>query len=153
MECIEQIPRPYLLGKQQTHDICLKAVKREGLELALVKEPSFEIMKEAVMSNGHAIQYVMKVDIVDEVKHALAILAMNNNGLALRHIENPDEETVTAALENNGQALRFIKNPTVKMEMAAVKQNGFNIIYVKIFFNFSIFNIKFKNKNNNLIKF
>ena len=49
-----------LYVKEQTPEICLKAVKQNGLALYFVKEQTPEICLAAVKQNGYAVEFVEK---------------------------------------------------------------------------------------------
>ncbi len=47
-----------LRPEDQTHEICLEAVKRNGYSLQFVEDQTHEICIEAVKRNGYTLQYV-----------------------------------------------------------------------------------------------
>jgi hypothetical protein len=87
----------------QTKQICLEAVKLNGLNLEYVKNKDNDICLEAVKEYGFALQFV----------------------------ENPTEEVIFEALKQNGRAIRFVENPTDEMCKVAVNQTGDAIQFIK----------------------
>src|SRR5436189_219038 len=82
--------------KKQTHDICLKVIKRDGLAIKYVKDQTSE----------------------------LCIIAVKQNGLALEHVRNQTYDICLEAVKQNGKALSYVQNRTEEICLEAVKQNG-----------------------------
>ena len=57
--------------------------------------------------------------------------AVKSNGFAIEYIENPTEEMKLLAVKQNGWAIEYIKNPSAQVQLAAVKQNNFAIKYIE----------------------
>ena len=57
-------------------------------------------------------------------------LNVNNDGLLIKHIDNPSIETCTDAVKQNGLALEFIPNQTEELCIEAVCENGFALQFV-----------------------
>jgi hypothetical protein len=57
--------------------------------------------------------------------------ALNNNGSAIKHIQNPSDELLLMAIRRNARNIQYIKNPTDEMKLAAIKQNTTTIQYIK----------------------
>jgi hypothetical protein len=133
--------------KNQTHDVCLKAVKQNGSALMYVKNQTHDVCLEAVKQNGRALEFVK------EQTDELCLEAVKQNGLALQHVKNQTDEICLEAVKQNsyalqcvikqtehiclegakqcGDVLKYVKKQTEKICMEAVKQNGFILKYVK----------------------
>ena len=57
--------------------------------------------------------------------------AVNQNGLTIKHIDNPSEEVQLAAIKQNGNAIKYIDNPSEEVQIAAVKNYGYAIEWIK----------------------
>ena len=60
------------------------------------------------------------------------LVAVKQNGLAIRFIQNPTHEVCESAINQNPLALQFIENQTNELCMLAVKKNGLALKFVEI---------------------
>lgn len=130
-----------------TEEIKRIAIKEEPEIFKLIKNPNFELCKYAVTINyelfeyipfnqelldylltinGLALKYVLKKDL-RTIK-----LAVENNVLALKFIDNPRQFLIDYAFGVDGIAIQFIKNPTNEQYLSAVKRNGYAIEFIPI---------------------
>jgi hypothetical protein len=58
-------------------------------------------------------------------------LAVQQDGLAIRFIDNPSEEVKKLAVQQDGYAIQFIANPSEGIKKLAVQKNGLAIHYIK----------------------
>ena len=133
--------------KNQTEELCIRAVQQNGDALEYVKIQTNEICEMAVWENGHALEYVInQTDEICEMAvrqtgyaltyvinqtDKICILAVQQNGLALEYVINQTDEICILAVQQNGYALRFVKNQTDKICELAVQQYGNALFYVK----------------------
>lgn len=87
---------------------CLLAVKRNGFNLKNVKIKTYEVCLEAIKSEGLAIAFVDESMQTDE----LCLLAVKNDGRALQFIKNQTEEICLSALKEDELALPFLNIST-----------------------------------------
>lgn len=98
----------------QTPEICLAAVKQNGLALQFVWNQTPKICLEAI-KNG-AFLYVR------EQTPEICMEAVKRSGIALRHVDYQTPELCLAAVKQNGLSLRFVKKQTPEICLAALKQ-------------------------------
>ena len=110
--------------KNQTLEICMEAVKQNGLALEYVREQTQEICMEAVKKEGFALYYVKKQ--IPEI----CMQAVKQNGNALGYVEEQTPEICMEAVKQNGNALEWVKEQTREICMEAVKQNLSALDYV-----------------------
>ncbi|MDW0076976.1 DUF4116 domain-containing protein [Clostridioides difficile] len=97
--------------REQTEEMCLEAVRQNGLALHFVKDQTEKICIEAVRQDGLAIQFVENQ--TDEI----CIEALKQDKLAIRYIKEKDkylDEFNIKYLEKQGKV----------REVIAIKENG-----------------------------
>ncbi len=70
----------------QTRELCLAAVRQDGLALQYIRKQTHEICLEAVKQNGLALQYVHK----QTKEICLTAVKQNRYALMFVNVENPD---------------------------------------------------------------
>lgn len=130
-ELIELIEKGELFLKDcpiQTKEICLAAVRKNGLELHFVIDRSDkEICLEACKEFGDALQFLPRPLRSDEIEKA----ALINDGCAIRFFDNPSEELCLLAVKQTGKAIQYIKNPTKKVCEESCENKGLGLKYIK----------------------
>jgi len=86
--------------------------------------PNKEMQKLAVNKDGLTIRHIKNPD--EEIK----LLSVFQNGLAIQFIPNPSYKIKLIAVNNNGLAIRYIQNPDFILRHNAIKQNGLSIEYI-----------------------
>jgi predicted RNase H-like nuclease len=133
--------------KEQTPEICLKAVKQNGNALEYVKEQTPELCLEAVKENGYSLQYVKEqtpeicleavkknwsaLQYVKEQTPEICLEAVKKNWSALQYVKEQTPEICLEAVKKNLSALQYVKEQTPEICLKAVKQNGKALKYVK----------------------
>ena len=133
--------------KEQTDDICILAVKRDGSALKYVHKQTEDICKLAVQGNGFMLKYVKEQtnDIctiaVRQYCHALEFvklqtpelckLAIQGNGSALQYVKEQTEELCNMAIQQNGLALKYVTNQNEELCILAVQRDVRALKYVK----------------------
>jgi hypothetical protein len=125
-----------------TEEICLEAVKQNGLALQYSIIDYDEICMAAIKQNGMALQFCG----YQSLKYCLT--AVKQNGLALQFVKQQqydecDDEyeedpmytykLCSAALKQNGLALKYVKDQTCALCLIAVKQNRLALKYVNVY--------------------
>jgi hypothetical protein len=93
-------------------------------------------MEDAVTADPHALQYIYPQPM------GVSIMAVEKNGLALRHVRHKAPEVCLAAVKQNGMALGYIEKQNSKFQhiravdldpilMEAVSQNGMALGFVQ----------------------
>jgi len=100
---IEKNIKQFKNCQYQDEEMCIQAVKTDGMLLELVKEQTEEICIEAVKQNYNAIKFV-KVQ-TPEICEA----AFKKNFRAFPHIEHKTEKMIKHALSQNGMLIEFVK--------------------------------------------
>lgn len=115
----------------QTHDICLAAVRRNGLDLSYVIKQTEEICIAAVHQNSLALPFV-ETQTEDICLAAIASCGMHGYDLPIWSIEKQTETVCLAAIRLNGWgSLRCIRSQTDLMCISAIEQNPYALEYVK----------------------
>lgn len=99
---INDYPFALQFVRNQTPDICLKAVKQHGFALQFVRNQTHEICLEAVKKNGCALEFV----------------------------EDRTQKICMEAVKQNPHALQFVRNQTLEMCREAIKRNVTVMKYV-----------------------
>ena len=105
---------PHSVGciDQLTHETAMDAVKLNGLCIRHLKYQCIEKLTAAVKQNGMALAWA------------------NPAFYTYNFYEKEYAKICMIAVKQNGLALRFVKHQTTELCLAAVRQNGYAIIYV-----------------------
>lgn len=114
--------------KNPSRNIIINALTQNGLALKYVEKQDKEFALIATSQNGLALQYIL---FQDNKNNDIIINSLNNNGLALQFVYNINNNYYNLALSNNGLALQFIKSQNNTLCLLAVKNNGFALKYVQ----------------------
>ena len=113
--CIEAINQKYYTCdamkeiQNQTEEMCLLAVKQNGMALQFVKNQTEQICLLAVKQNGMALQFVKNQT------NEICLLAVKQNGMALQFVKNQTNEICLSAIQQNGMALQFVNDKEYKL--------------------------------------
>jgi cytochrome oxidase Cu insertion factor (SCO1/SenC/PrrC family) len=99
--------------EDRVNEVCIAAIKRNGLALKYVINQTNEICLAAVKQNGHALNYV--INKTDEI----CLAAVKQNGYALNYVENQTDEICLVAVKQNGFALIYVNDETEEICLAA----------------------------------
>ena len=114
--------------RDKTRDLCLAAVKQNGVALLYVPKglrEDYDICLAAVKQNGSVLPLVP-----DKFKQELAMTAVEKDGLALQYVQHQTHDLCMAAINQNAHALRYVKDPTIDLCLAAVKKEGWVLGFV-----------------------
>ena len=98
--------------KNKTPEICMKAVKQNDtvFVLEIINNRTIlnysEICMEAVKQNGLALQFIKDISIENFTE--ICMEAVKQNGLALEYIKNQTPEICTVAVNNTKRALYYV---------------------------------------------
>ena len=87
-------------------ELQLEAVRRDGLSIQYIKNPSKEVQLEAIKEYQHSIKYI------DNPLLEVQLEAVRMDGYTIRHICNPSEQVQLEALREDGRSIQYIENPT-----------------------------------------
>jgi hypothetical protein len=121
---VEEIPSMLQHIKEQTEEICLAALQKDGLSLKYVKVQTPEMCRVAVQEIGLALLYVR------EQTPELCLAAVKQRGDALDAVREQTDDICLAAVQQDGMALKFVKKQTEAICLAAMKQNVNAIVFV-----------------------
>ena len=110
---------------EQTPEVCLAVVQKDGNALKYVKHQTPEICLAAVKNNGASLRFV------EEQTPKICLAAVRQNGLTLSYVKDQTPQICMAAVKRNGEALQFVKNQTPEICLAAVQKNGYALEYVQ----------------------
>jgi hypothetical protein len=91
----------------------------------LLKYASEAVQLAAVEQNGWAIKYIQ------DPSEAVQLASVQGDGFALQYIENPSEAVKIAAVRQNGWAIYYIRNPSEAVQLAAVRQDWYAIQHIE----------------------
>ena len=77
-----------------------------NLDLKYIENPTPELCLAAVKNNG------LNLEFVKEQTPELCLAAVEQDGIALKYVKKQTPEICLAAVNNNGWALQFVKEPT-----------------------------------------
>jgi hypothetical protein len=106
-----------LCNEEQTEEICLEAVKHNGLLLRYVKEQTKEICLEAVKEDERALQ------IVEEQTEEICLESVKKNGGSLQFVKKQTEQICLEAIKQNVNSLQFVKEKTEQICLEFDKKN------------------------------
>jgi hypothetical protein len=104
---------------------CILAMRRNGLAIQFIKDPSEEMKLEAVRQDGWAIRFIK------DPSERVQLEAVRQDGYAIRFIKDPSEKMKLEAVRYDGRTIQFIKDPSEEMKLEAVRQYGSAIRYIK----------------------
>ncbi|HWS28307.1 MAG TPA: DUF4116 domain-containing protein [Xanthomonadales bacterium] len=112
---------------EQTPELCLAAVQRNGLALEYAGHKSEEICARALAQNGLALEFVGDAPTPQQIE-----IALRQNGLALKFLPARSAEQCLLAVQHNGMALRLLtpQEKTPAICRAALRQCGEALPYV-----------------------
>lgn len=106
-------------------DLAIFAVKKQWNNLKYIKNPSEEVLREAVMNKGWAIRYI------ENPSEEMKLLAVMQDPDSLQYMENPSEEVKKAAVGKSWNAIKYIGEPSSEIKLLAVEKNEQAIGYIK----------------------
>ena len=104
--------------KEQTPEICLAAVKQEGIALLYIKEQTPEICLAAAQKNDYVFQYIK------EQTREICLELLQKDGCLLKYVRKQTPELCMVAVRQNSQALQYVKEPTLEICIAAGYKEG-----------------------------
>jgi hypothetical protein len=110
---------------KNTEGMVFEALKRNGLSIDYIENPTEEMMLVAVNQSGWAIMYI------DRPSEAVEMAAVQQSGEAIQFISNPSEELQMAAVKMNAFAVRYIDNPTEAVQFAVINSCLYAYEYIK----------------------
>lgn len=108
-----------------TEEMKLLAVKKSGLVLEYIKNPTIEIQEAAIDNNARAIKYI------GSPTEDMMIKAVNKGWSILEYIKNPTDQVIELAIDKSGWAIQYVKNPSEELQLLAVRKNYDSIKYIK----------------------
>jgi hypothetical protein len=115
---------PYNKNKKfptfKTVEESIAAVKKNGLLIRNVEKQEEDICIVAVRQNGLALRFIK-----NRYKTArICIIAVGQNGLALKHVKDQNEKMCLTAIKQNPMAIKFVAEKTDEMRnLARVRFN------------------------------
>jgi hypothetical protein len=102
----------------------------------------------AVRQDGWAIRFI------NDPSEAVQLEAVRQNGYAIKYIKDPSETVKLEAVSRDGWAIRFIKDPSERVQLEAARQNGWVIQFIQFIKDPSEeFQLEAVRQNGNAIKF
>lgn len=109
---------------KQTTNMCMVAVKQNGLELEFVEQQLPKVCLAAVRQNGLALEFV------EYQTEFLCLEAVKQNGLALEFVEEQTDEICMEAVRQNGLAIQYVFHQTMELCEAAFRQTKLSREYM-----------------------
>ncbi|EGT3945313.1 TPA: hypothetical protein KOR49_002193 [Clostridioides difficile] len=171
LDCIKRYPWELEFADKQTYEMCVEALRRDGMllehvkfdELNLTKEQLYNLYLIAVKQDGFALkfikeqteeicieavkEYYLALEFVKEQTERICLEAVKECHTALFYIKQQTPEICIEAIKNNKNALCYVKNPTEDIYIEALKQDKLIIKYIKDKEKYlDMFNIKYLEK-------
>ena len=89
-----------------------------------MENKTYDELIEAVKQDGYALEHI------EEQDENLCTVAVQENGYAIRYAKDQTERVCVAALGQNGNAIRYINKPSFEMKRLAVLMDGLSIRYI-----------------------
>jgi hypothetical protein len=122
-QCPEAIT--FIKVEDRKPEVCLEAVRMNGLALEHISEQTPALCRDAVRQNGWALEYVK------EQTPVLCLEAVRQNGWALEYVNEQTPELCLEAVRQNGWALEYVNEQTPELCLEAVRQDGLALQYAK----------------------
>ena len=91
----------------------------------ILRYASEAIKLAAVQEDGYAIQHI------ENPSESVQLAAVQEDGYAIQYIRDPSEAVQLAAVRCYALAIQYIKNPSEAVQLAAVRQYGYAIEYIE----------------------
>jgi len=113
IEYLKRLGYPLLfILKNQNIELCIEAINQKYYTCDAMKEiqnQTEEMCLLAVKQNGMALQFVKNQT------NEICLLAVKQNGMALQFVKNQTNEICLSAVQQNGMALQFVKDKEYKL--------------------------------------
>lgn len=113
--------------EERTDDLCLIAVKQNGMVLQFVRNQTEEICLAAITQNPDAFLCVN----VENQTEKVCISAVKQNGMFLSEVVRQTEEICLEAVKQNGISLYFVENQTKEICAAALENTPLSFLYAE----------------------
>ena len=121
-----------------------KVLKKEGLAIKHIRNPSHKLQLTAVEQNPTALGTILKMGITpadDVISRALTmdpfaislihnptieqqLMAVAGSGEAIQYIHKPSEEVLTAAVDQSPHSILWVEAPSHEFQLLSVTKNG-----------------------------
>ncbi|CUO41543.1 hypothetical protein [Clostridium disporicum] len=108
-----------------TEDEQIEAVKRNGMVIKFINNPSNVVKREAILNNPLCIEYI------EDLPEELAILAVQLLWNSIKYVKNLTNNIMREAVKSKGWAIQFIENPPEEIKLLAVEKDFDAIKYIK----------------------
>ncbi len=125
IDMIEIKPESLQYITNQTDNICMTAVKKNGSMLQYVTNKTYEICVEAVKNVGYALLFV------ENPGPELCLMGVKTCGMMLKFIENQTYEMCLEGVKNDGVSLKYAKFQSEEICIEAIKQTYNAFEYVR----------------------
>jgi len=113
IEYLKRLGYPLLfILKNQNIELCIEAINQKYYTCDAMKEiqnQTEEMCLLAVKQNGMALQFVKNQT------EQICLLAVKQNGMALQFVKNQTNEICLSAVQQNGMALQFVNDKEYKL--------------------------------------
>lgn len=128
-ECLRAVAQDGWLIKRvlvpHTEELCLTAVKQNGLSIRACKVRTPAVVVAAVWKDPRAIAFIKRPN------EKLAIMAVQKDGRVLEHVHTRTPAIVAAAIKRDASAIRFVGRPKKAICLLAVQRDGMALRYIK----------------------
>lgn len=111
--------------EDQDDDICIEAIKQNIFSLIFVKEQNNIICLEAINKSIEALEHIR------DQNDMLCLIAINKNVAALKYIRNPNNKIYLEAINQNALVLEFITDQNDELCTRAVERDGLVLKFVR----------------------
>lgn len=123
---VESFREVHQMSEWFDEDFCISAVKQKWQAIKYVKVMTPNVCKQYVKIEGQTIYFTPQTD-------ELCELAVTQNGMALKFINNKTNKINLIAVRENGLALQHVSVQTEEICMVAIEQNpdAYQYVYIQ----------------------
>ena len=99
-------------------------VKKDGLQIQYIENPTKELQLQQIRTNHFQIQYI------ENPSEEVQLQQVTEIWVQIKYIKNPSEEVQLQQVRDNGTQIRYIINPTKKVQLQQVRQHASQILYI-----------------------
>lgn len=124
----ECVPMWYEIGdlKEQTTDICWKALKQSPCAIALIHTPTEEMCLYSVEHKPKLLKLIQPFQ-----NEKICLAALKKSSRAIKYIVNQTHDMCFESIHRYPENIKYIKDPTIEMCREAIKKDGFCIEHFK----------------------
>jgi hypothetical protein len=122
---IKNNPHAITTIQNPTEEMKLTAIRKNGLLLEYITDPTRQMQKLALDNNPHAIQFI------HDPTEEMMLQAIRGGWINLEYIKKPTDQVLRLALSQAGWAIKYIDSPSEELQLMAVRKDYDSIKFIK----------------------